>query len=185
MLTNTGSSSVTLNSISITGDPSSFSTTNSCSNPLPTNQACNVNVTFTPASTGAHNGNLQIVSSAVNSPTVVALSGNGTSSLGAASFSPISTTFADTSVGVTSQASVILTNSGSGYLTINGVSVANASGNNFSASSQCPADLHANSNCSIVLYFSPKITGAQSATLQVYVNGTSTPYSYSISGNGK
>jgi hypothetical protein len=86
---NTGTGSVSLTSISITGtNPGDFAITspaNECFNPnqgiyetqLPEASNCFVQVAFTPLATGTRTATLQFVSNAVGSPQTVTLTGTG------------------------------------------------------------------------------------------------------------
>jgi hypothetical protein len=61
-LTNTGTSSLTVASISITGsNVGDFSQSNGCTTPLKKNGSCSVSVTFSPQTTGARSANVTIV----------------------------------------------------------------------------------------------------------------------------
>lgn len=76
IFTNTGTASLTVGTISVTGN---FSQTNTCGATLAPNANCSITVTSTPASTGAYSGTLTVSSpNATNSPQTVSLSGNGT-----------------------------------------------------------------------------------------------------------
>ncbi|MFD0577866.1 ThuA domain-containing protein [Dactylosporangium darangshiense] len=75
-VTNTGTGTATLTGVTITGD---FAQTSTCGSTLAAGASCTVNVTFTPAATGARAGTLSVGSNAPGSPHSVALSGSGTS----------------------------------------------------------------------------------------------------------
>ncbi len=76
-ITNTGTSTLSISSISTTGD---FSQTNTCGatlNLLNVGQSCSVSVTFAPTASGARSGTLSISDNATGSPQTVALAGTG------------------------------------------------------------------------------------------------------------
>lgn len=76
-MNNTGTGSLTLAQITISGD---FAQTNTCGGPgsnLPALTACTISVTFTPTAMGTRNGNLTITDSAAGSPHTVSLAGTG------------------------------------------------------------------------------------------------------------
>ena len=73
-LANHGSTSLTISSVSITGD---FADTNTCKASLAAGRSCTVSVTFTPTATGARNGSLTF--SLSTGTQTVALTGTGTS----------------------------------------------------------------------------------------------------------
>jgi len=82
-LTNSGGSSLSVASISITGaNASDYSETNTCGTNVAVGANCTVSVTFTPAAAGSRNATLSVADNAYNSPQTVSLSGTGTSSLG-------------------------------------------------------------------------------------------------------
>jgi len=78
-LTNTGSSSVTISGVSVSG--AGFTASGSASGlTVSPNQSATVNTTFTPFTIGSYTGSLTILSNAQNSPATVALSGAGVAS---------------------------------------------------------------------------------------------------------
>ncbi len=72
-VTNSGTSSATVSNVAVTGD---FSQTNNCGT-IAVGGSCAVTVSFKPTAAGARTGTLTVTSNANNSPTTVALSGNG------------------------------------------------------------------------------------------------------------
>lgn len=70
---------LTIQGIRIAGGAAgSFAQSNTCVNNIPTGGDCTISVTFTPKSTGAKNGTLEVYDNGGASPQTVALSGNGT-----------------------------------------------------------------------------------------------------------
>jgi hypothetical protein len=91
-LTNTGNVSLTISSITASGD---FSQTNTCGSSVSAGANCTIAVTFKPTAAGTRTGTLSISDSASDSPQSVALSGTGQDfSFAAASGSPTSATVA-------------------------------------------------------------------------------------------
>jgi hypothetical protein len=79
-LTNTGSSSVSVNGITITGaDPTDFVQTNNCPASLAANASCTISVSSMPVATGLRSATLSISDTAAGSPQTVALNGGGVS----------------------------------------------------------------------------------------------------------
>jgi hypothetical protein len=76
-VTNSGSSAATVSSIAAS---SAFAQTNTCGTSIAAGASCTVNVTFTPTAAGAISGTVTITSNATNNPTVITLSGTGTTS---------------------------------------------------------------------------------------------------------
>jgi hypothetical protein len=80
-ITNSGSSALTISSISILGTNSAdFSQNNTCGTSLAAGASCTVAVLFTPRTTGSLAGDLTITDNATGSPQAVPLTGTGTSS---------------------------------------------------------------------------------------------------------
>ncbi len=77
-LSNTGSSTLTISSITFTGtNASDFAQTNTCGSSLAANTNCTIHVTFTPAATGSRSATLSVTDNASNSPQTTSLSGTG------------------------------------------------------------------------------------------------------------
>jgi hypothetical protein len=79
-ITNTGTSSVTINSVTRVGaDPKDFTiTSNTCGSTLGAAASCVVTLTFKPAATGSRSASLSVNDSGGGSPQTVALNGTGT-----------------------------------------------------------------------------------------------------------
>ncbi len=77
-LSNTGGSSLTITSISITGtNAGDFSETNTCGSSVAAGANCTISVTFTPTAAGSRVGAVTITDNATGSPQSVSLSGTG------------------------------------------------------------------------------------------------------------
>jgi hypothetical protein len=76
-VTNPGSSSVSISSVSVSGP---FAQTNACGSSLAAGASCTASVTFTPTASGSASGSLSVASSAPGSPLTVSLSGTGVTS---------------------------------------------------------------------------------------------------------
>src|SRR5438876_110504 len=99
-LTNTGNSSLSITSITISGD---FAQTNTCGSTVAAGANCSISVTFTPTTTGTRTGVVTITDNATGSPHSVSLSGTGTiGTAPAVSLSTTSLTFGNQVVGTTS-----------------------------------------------------------------------------------
>ncbi|MFL6448711.1 MAG: glycoside hydrolase domain-containing protein [Bryobacteraceae bacterium] len=86
-LSNTGQASLSIGSISVTGD---FAQTTTCGSSLTAGSNCSIQVTAKPTSVGARAGTLTIVDNAPGSPHLVALSSNGLTAPEATSSTSIS-----------------------------------------------------------------------------------------------
>ena len=72
MLTNNGNGSMTIVSITLSGD---FAQTNNCGASLAAGLTCTITVTFTPTATGAESGQILISDNAIGSPQAITLAG--------------------------------------------------------------------------------------------------------------
>ena len=87
------------------------------------------------------------------------------------SLSPISLTFASTSIGSSGAAQIItLANKGTAPLTGISVSLAGAAPGDFSRTTTCVATLAVNATCSISVTFKPTATGTRTASVSVADN---------------
>lgn len=79
-ISNTGSSSLTMSSIKLTGaDASDFAETNTCGSSLAAGAKCTASITFTPSAGGTRSADLTITDNAAGGSQKVALSGTGQS----------------------------------------------------------------------------------------------------------
>jgi hypothetical protein len=118
-ITNVGSAPLT--SLAITTSNNAFAQTNNCGTSLAAGASCTVTVTFTSATAGLVQGNIQIADNAPDSPQLISISGTAISGP-YASFSPTSLTFGPQAQGTSSQPqTVTLTNIGTAPLDVNQV----------------------------------------------------------------
>ena len=129
-LQNTGTGTVTISNVTVSG--SGFSTSGLA---LPTDiapgQYSTFNVVFSPSAAGNATGSVSITSNAPNSPLVISASGSAVASTPLLISSVSTLDFGSVIAGSSSSLSVILTNAGNGNLTISSVGVTGAG---FSAS---------------------------------------------------
>jgi len=98
-----------------------------------------------------------------------------------AAFSTNTLGFGNQVVGTTSQPlAVTLTNSGTGTLTISGVTASA----NFAETNNCGATLASAANCTINVTFTPTASGSLSGTLSFTDNASGSPQTVSLSGTG-
>jgi hypothetical protein len=78
LLSNKGSSTLTISSIGVIGaNAGDFADTNTCGSTLGVGASCKIEVTFTPTASGARSADLTVSDNAPGSPQTVALSGTG------------------------------------------------------------------------------------------------------------
>ena len=164
-LTNTGPITLTISSITASGD---FLQRNNCGSSLPPGESCTVNVAFAPTTKGQRTGALTVTDNAPDSPQTVALTGTGT----VVQLSPPNLNFGNQRVGTISPPhTVTLTNTGSTQLHIQAITI---SGNNladFIQTTTCGSTVPANSSCAINVRFRPTATGERTASLKVRNDG--------------
>lgn len=180
-VSNPGTTTLHVNSLSVSGDPDFFTLTNNCvsGTGVVPGGTCSIQVEFAPKSVGVGSATLSIGSDAPNSPTNVPLSGNGVNS--SPTLSPTSLSFGNVFVGKTSGGkSVQLTSNGPSALAISSISVSAG----FIQTNNCPASLSPGSSCNINVSFKPLAPGAVAGALSIVNNGLGSPQSVALSGNG-
>lgn len=152
--------------------------------------SCTVSLWFTPASTGAASGTLNIVHSASASPLTVALSGSGTTPAAPlAQLAPTSLSYSQT-VGTRSTAQTLtLSNTGIAPLTISTINLSGAAAVDYSLqpASTCSAGgtVAAGNSCSLAVTFTPGSTGSRNASLAItHSDAARSPSTASLAGNG-
>jgi hypothetical protein len=173
---NNGQTSVTINNLSITGP--FVLATNSCgTTSFAGNADCQLQVEFAPTAAGPATGALAIVDAAGTQS--VRLTGTGAAPP-TDSLSVTSLTFAATVIGQTSSAqNVTLSNSGDQPLT----SIAATISGPFQLTSNCTAQLVANSSCTLAVAFVPTQSGTQTGSLKIS-DAVNTGQTVSLSGTG-
>lgn len=176
---NSGEGSVTFSGISTTG--SHFASSSNCASQLAAGSGCRINVTFSPASTGAATGRLSIRSNDVVAEYAIALSGNGQSGTLSAS----GLTFPSTlQVGDTAASdSVRVTNIGTAPVAISGVSVATGA-DSFAQANNCGGTLQPGGYCTINVAFAPAAAGPRAGTIAVTSDADGSPLFIPLFGQG-
>lgn len=160
VLTNTGTTKITVTSTSITGD---FSKTGTCTS-ISAGKSCTWKVYFTPTAGGTRAGTLTFtLSSGIVS---VPLSGTGeTTATGWLTISPSSLNFSGYSVGDNPSMTLTVTNT-TGVFT--GISKITKTGSTtFTQTNNCGTGLAAYATCTITVTFMPTTVGSFSGTLTV------------------
>ncbi|MFZ3216676.1 MAG: choice-of-anchor D domain-containing protein [Candidatus Acidiferrales bacterium] len=192
-LTNSGSATLTIDGITVTGTNSSdFAQTNNCGESLPEGYNCMISVTFKPTAAGARAGAISIADNAAGSPQTVPLSGTGASGPGTVTVTPGSLTFATQSLNTTSAAqSVTVTNTGTTSVAFSGFSITGGNSSDFALGSGANAgtcnptgNLAASANCTINVTFTPTATGERGATLSIADDATGSPQTVGLGGTG-
>jgi hypothetical protein len=186
-LTNTGTATLILNSISITGaNAGDFSQTNTCGRSVAAGSNCIITVIFAPTGTGIRSASLSVADNAPTSPQRASLSGAGAGP--AVTFSPTSLTFGVRRLGTRSATQrITLSNTGNAALTITNIAITGGNAEDFSQTNTCPLSpsmLAAGKNCSLSVTFEPTAPGIRTASLSVTDNALGNPQTVSLTGTG-
>ena len=184
---NTGAEPVQFNSaLAITGSADFAITTNSCpgsGSSLAAGSSCSVTITFTPVTTGSATASLGFTSSAGSQ--AVALNGTGQSPTQTLSITPSTVNFANAlAIGQTGMAqAVVLQNTGTESVNLTGFTITGTNATDFAVNSdQCPSTLAAGTSCTVGITFTPSISTAESATLNIADSATGSPQTVTLSG---
>ncbi len=186
-VTNTGSVVLSFSGINVSGNfvIDAAATTCSTSSTVAPSATCQVAVAFAPASTGTLTGSLVLTDNGVGSPQTVSLTGTGVAPV--SSLFPSSLSFGNQLVGTTSAAQTgIVTNTGTGNLTVSNVGLTGANGGDFakSADTCTGATVAPSATCTASVTFKPAATGSRSASLAFTDNASNSPQAVALSGTG-
>ena len=183
-LKNTGTATLTIASIAITGANSGdfLETSTTCTSSLAKGKSCVIRMQFKPTATGARSAAVSITDDAAGSPQQVPLSGTGTT----AKLTPTRVNFGTVVVGVTSAVKkVTITNVGTTTLTLSSIAVTGTEAADFpETATTCGSSLAAAKSCTVSLTFKPSTTGSRSATLTVTDSAAGSPQQVTLVGTG-
>jgi Abnormal spindle-like microcephaly-assoc'd, ASPM-SPD-2-Hydin/Beta-propeller repeat len=181
-LTNTGSVTVNITSISITGtDATDFAQTNTCGSSLAVGANCAISVTFKPLAINTRTATLSVADDATGSPQTVALTGTGTE----VRLNPTSLNFGSVTVGSSSSKNVNLRNASTTMaLTITSVAIVGPNASDYSQTNTCGGSVAPGATCVFTVTFKPTAKGTRSATLGILDNGGASPQRVSLTGSG-
>src|SRR5271156_6064781 len=178
-LSNTGTSSLTISRVSVSGKGFSIS---KVATPLKLSvgQSISLEAHFTPVTTGEATGSIAITSNASDSKLAIGLSGTGV--MGRLSATPASASFGDVVMGDNDSKAVRLSNTGTSSLTISRVSV---SGKGFSMSKVAtPLKLSVGQSISLEARFTPVTTGEATGSIAVTSDASDPSLTIALSGIG-
>jgi hypothetical protein len=180
ILTNTGSSSVTITQETVSGG-AGFSTTGvSLPLTLAPQQTASFQIVFSPTTAGSVNGTLALANDGSTSSVNIAISGMGTAQ-GSLNTSPISFNFGTVAIGSSQIQTETVKNIGGENLTISAASI----GGVFALSGlTLPLTLEPNQSSTFGVLFAPGTPGPTSGTLSLTVSGSSTSVDIALSGTG-
>jgi hypothetical protein len=180
-LTNSGSATVTISSVTVTGG--GFSTTGiTVPVIIAAGKAATFNAVFGPSSAGSVTGTITLVSNAPNSPLSISLSGTGVAATRLLGLSTSTLNFGNVSVGNSNSLSTTLTNNGNSNVLISSV---NVSGTGFSAGGLNSGEtLTPSQSVTVTAQFAPTAAGLVSGSVSIASNATNSPSTITVSGTG-
>jgi len=183
-VTNSSAGSVTIKSISASGDYSAVASgATPCSNglALAATHTCTFSVTFKPSVNGTIPGAAWIADSSTQSPQVLPVTGKGVVSV---SLSPSSLNFGTVSKNtVSAPKTITVTNDNqSTAVTITGIAV---SGDYKVAAGTCTGSIVAKSKCTFSVSFAPTATGVINGVVSVSYASGGSPQVVNLSGTGQ
>ena len=181
IIKNTGSSSVTVSKVAITGAGFSVS---GITTPLTLNAGQNspqFRVSFAPTTAGAVNGNLTITSTATNPTLTIPVSGTGVTPAGQLSVSPAPLALGNVTVGSSGTATGKLTASGASVT----VTAASTNSSAFTISGfSLPQTIAAGQNANFTISFNPTAAGSATATLTFTSSAQPSTTTETLTGTG-
>ncbi len=174
-LTNQGTSTLTISSITANGD---FTQTNTCAGSLAANKSCTISVTFSPTTGGSRGGTVTINSAGNSAQNVLLI---GTASSGTASLSTGTVAFGNQNLWTTSKTqTVTLTNKGTTPLEIIDIL---ASGD-YAQTNTCGSSIAAAAKCVITVSFTPGATGSRPGYITLNDTDASNLQTVDLTGTG-
>jgi len=162
-----------------------FNITGAVSLPIVINpgQTVTVNIQFVPTTPGPVNSTLAIMSDASPTPTMVRLTGMGTTGQTQIVVNPSPVPFGAVTVGSAAQQTVTLSNPGTTALSVSQVSL---SGSSFSmvGTLSLPISIAPNGVGTFKVQFAPTAAGAANGTIAITSNASSTPTMVTMTGTG-
>ena len=178
-LSNTGTSSLTISHLSVSGKGFTMS---KVATPLKLSagQSISLEAHFAPVTTGGATGSIAITSNASDPSLTIGLSGTGAQ--GRLSATPASASFGDVVMGDNGSKVVRLSNTGTSSLTISHLSVI---GKGFSMSTVAtPLKLAVGQSISLEAHFAPVTTGAATGSIAITSNASDPSLAIGLSGTG-
>ena len=184
---NTGTTSVTMSTISLTDATNYAISANTCpasGSNLAAGASCTLSVTFGPKSTGIKRGSLVVKDSDPSSPQLIGVSGTGISKI---ALSPANLSFGTTAIGVSSAAmKITLTNSSGVSVTLGNPAVTTTGPFSSATSTTCTNNLviAASGTCVINITFKPTAPGYVTGSVSVADSDVTSPQTVTLMGTG-
>jgi hypothetical protein len=178
-LTNTGTGSVTISQVNVTG--AGFTVTGfSARATLAAGQSLPLNVIFAPSVVGSAAGNISVVSTATNSPATISLSGAGVQPQ--ISVTPSSVSFGNVSVSATATQTVTIRNPGTAALNVTQASLV---GTGFTSTGlTLPLSVPPGGSTSFAVGFAPSSAATFSGSITFISNAPNSSLAIPLAGTG-
>ena len=184
-VSNSGSALLSLAGLTLTGTAAGdFARAGTCTatTTLAVGASCTVTFAFTPGALGARSATLTLASDAANGAAVLSLAGTGAAvAVPGVALTPATIAFGNQAIGVASVAhGVTLANTGSGTLTLSGISATSG----FGVTHACGTSLAPGASCTLAIVFTPTGAGAATGSVRIASNAAGSPHVVGLSGTG-
>ncbi len=180
VLKNTGSATITLASVALSGSGLRIGDL-TIPRPMAPGQTETFTIAYTPTASGGMSGSATFWT-ATNSTLTIPLSGNGGGATRIISLSTSSLNFGNEKVGVGTTLGVAVKNTGNTSLTVSQI---NVSGTGFSVQGGVAgATIAAGQTAQLNVVFTPRASGGVSGTVGIVSNASNSPASIAVSGTG-
>ncbi len=183
VLTNSGSSNLTISLLTLTGADFTISGLSTPQTLTPGRSAQAI-VTFSPTAAGSATGNLSITSNDPLNPTVsIPLTGSGTSAAtGELNANSTNLSFGTVTTATSAEKQILLTNTGNAAVKISSITSA---GSAFSTTGvTTPAMLSPSQSATLTASFSPAAAGSMTGTIAIVSDAANSPLKIVLSGTG-
>jgi len=174
VMTNSGGGPLSITSIGVAGiNKTEFPLTHNCPTTLAAGGSCTLTIYFRPAGTGTRDANIAVADNAGAGSQSVTLTGTGLAAAGTpAVYLPHTSLYMGSEVvGVQgTPGKLIMTNTGTGTLSISSISVTGTNSANFPLSQNCGTSLAAKASCTLTIYFRPSAVGTRTGSIVIKDN---------------
>jgi phospholipase C len=174
-LSNTGTSTLNISSITMRGP---FTQVNTCGSSLASGANCKITVSFVPTTSGLLYGDVIVASDDAGSPQTVDVQGIGQT----IKFAPNKLTFAGQAVGTTSSPMTLTLSNASATDELQ-IGTFTPSGD-FASTNNCPESLAPKASCTVSVTFTPTAKGARTGSISVSSSDFKSPQLIKLSGTG-
>ncbi len=187
-ITNSGGGPLSITGIGVSGiNKTEFPLTHNCPTTLAAGASCTLTMYFRPAGTGTRDAEIVIFDNAGSGEQTVTLTGTGLGT-GTPVVSLAHTSFymGHELVGVQgTPGKLIMTNSGTGTLSLSAFSVTGTNSTNFSLSQNCGTSLAAKASCTLTIYFRPSGKGTRTGSIVIRDNAGTGTQTVALTGLGQ